>query len=386
MGGGARPSGDSASTDLAPSANEPSRFVVRPLQEKVGVSAKGTARRPGGRVHPFIGDGSEVHLKGPVQVRSNPHRAEGFGRANVALKPVRNGGLKGEEDQTMDASSDGSVREENLSQRSASADLVSGSDVSKALQNSPSDRISSGTSLAGNSGAGGLAAPGFVSPSAPLDLPADNDKSQTEEDLSGVRVGDGSEEQTRGEEPGKLSLLENASEMQVDQGEEMRSSFEFDAPARHGVGPEGEGSFRQPGEASKDSTGGPTTPGAESIRGHLDPALPMAVSEELSEESRRSDSDGSIREGAPLLEETGLDVGKGGRAGDGGSERSTDFEEGARPLSEVARSYQLEVLAQARKENTIAFLETGSGKTLIAVSHTRPLTPFDFQLCLRVLQ
>ncbi|KAG6507851.1 hypothetical protein ZIOFF_033204 [Zingiber officinale] len=32
-----------------------------------------------------------------------------------------------------------------------------------------------------------------------------------------------------------------------------------------------------------------------------------------------------------------------------------------------ARSYQLEVLEKAKKENTIIFLETGSGKTLIAI-------------------
>ncbi|KAK1272022.1 hypothetical protein QJS04_geneDACA021027 [Acorus gramineus] len=53
--------------------------------------------------------------------------------------------------------------------------------------------------------------------------------------------------------------------------------------------------------------------------------------------------------------------------GGGGRAPPDNVEESYRDPHTIARGYQLEALEKAKKENTIVFLETGSGKTLIAV-------------------
>ncbi|KAB1670066.1 hypothetical protein ES319_1Z202500v1 [Gossypium barbadense] len=49
-----------------------------------------------------------------------------------------------------------------------------------------------------------------------------------------------------------------------------------------------------------------------------------------------------------------------------GMEMNISQQHSSDPLP-FARSYQLEALEKAIKQNTIAYLETGSGKTLIAI-------------------
>ncbi|GJW57064.1 endoribonuclease Dicer homolog 2-like protein [Tanacetum coccineum] len=92
-------------------------------------------------------------------------------------------------------------------------------------------------------------------------------------------------------------------------------------------------------------------PGVPSILGQPNPSMP-----------------GQVNNGVPaIVDESANDVIMANNNGDGSSGSNSDVSIDDQHQFSNARSYQIEALDQAIKQNTIVFLETGSGKTLIAI-------------------